>query len=161
MAEEYLTALGLSQGATIQQIKKQFRKLALKFHPDRNIKTASTERFIEISQAYEKLCILMNEEKEQKYIDEVRKQYLNRQKKKQRHLWQQAQREQQRKREIKTHALKREEERQKLRDETRKDIICYRPWKKSTKQNVISETAKSKRVKDKQRAKIVFKKYIH
>lgn len=47
-----LSMLGLSQGATMEDIKKRFRELALKYHPDRG---GDNERFIEILDAYKKL----------------------------------------------------------------------------------------------------------
>lgn len=47
-----LSMLGLSQGATMGDIKKRFRELALKYHPDRG---GDSERFIEILDAYKKL----------------------------------------------------------------------------------------------------------
>lgn len=47
-----LSMLGLSQGATIEEIKKRFRELALKYHPD---KGGDSEMFIKIFDAYKKL----------------------------------------------------------------------------------------------------------
>jgi len=35
-AEDYYQTLGLKRGATEDQIKKQFKKMAIKFHPDKN-----------------------------------------------------------------------------------------------------------------------------
>lgn len=37
-------------------IKKQYRKLALKYHPDKNSSSESTTRFLEISESYDFLC---------------------------------------------------------------------------------------------------------
>lgn len=48
--------LGIDKSASDAEVKKAYRKLALKFHPDRNPDDASAEaRFKEISQAYEVL----------------------------------------------------------------------------------------------------------
>ncbi len=53
-----LAVLGLNSGATNDEIKKTFKKLALKYHPDRFVGSSETERkkasekFKEISQAY-------------------------------------------------------------------------------------------------------------
>lgn len=47
-----LSMLGLSQGATLEDIKKRFRELALKYHPDRG---GDSEKFIEILEAYKRL----------------------------------------------------------------------------------------------------------
>ena len=47
--------LGLDITATIDQVKKKFRELALKWHPDRNMKnkTQAEKMFVKINQAYE------------------------------------------------------------------------------------------------------------
>lgn len=54
---QYFAALGLSPGATIQEIKERYRKLALLYHPDKAGSGNSTPIFIAISQAYNKLVI--------------------------------------------------------------------------------------------------------
>ena len=48
--------LGLSISATLAQVKKRYRELALKHHPDKNelaIKTEAEKKFVRINQAYE------------------------------------------------------------------------------------------------------------
>ena len=45
--------LGVSKNTSIDQIKSQFRKLALEFHPDKNKSKKSEAKFKEISEAYE------------------------------------------------------------------------------------------------------------
>lgn len=63
--KDYYATLGVSKTATPEEIKKNFRKLALKYHPDRNPgDSAAEERFKEISEAYE---ILSDPAKRQKY----------------------------------------------------------------------------------------------
>lgn len=47
--------LGVKKEASAEEIKKQFRKLALDFHPDRNKDPGAEEKFKEISAAYEVL----------------------------------------------------------------------------------------------------------
>ena len=63
--KDYYGVLGVSKAATAEEIKKTFRKLALKYHPDRNPGDKNAEaRFKEISEAYE---VLSDPEKRQKY----------------------------------------------------------------------------------------------
>ncbi|MCD6262092.1 MAG: J domain-containing protein [Deltaproteobacteria bacterium] len=55
--KDYYKILGVSKSATPEEIKKAYRKLALKYHPDRNKGDASAEeKFKEISEAYAVLC---------------------------------------------------------------------------------------------------------
>lgn len=54
--KDYYYILGLKQTATIEEVKKAYRKLSLKFHPDKNDGDEFfTERFKEIQEAYETL----------------------------------------------------------------------------------------------------------
>ena len=53
--KNYYEILGISSNATIEEIKKQFRKLAHQYHPDKNKSTDAASRFIEITEAYEVL----------------------------------------------------------------------------------------------------------
>ncbi len=53
LEKDYYKALGVSKGASADEIKKSYRKLARKYHPDANKgDAASEERFKEISEAY-------------------------------------------------------------------------------------------------------------
>ncbi len=53
---DYYEVLGLSKGASSDEIKKAYRKLAVKHHPDKNPDDkASEEKFKEIGEAYEAL----------------------------------------------------------------------------------------------------------
>ena len=52
---DYYEVLGVSRNATDEEIKKAFRKLAFKYHPDRNRDDGAEERFKEINEAYEVL----------------------------------------------------------------------------------------------------------
>jgi molecular chaperone DnaJ len=62
---DYYEVLGLSRGATQEEIKKAYRKSALKYHPDRNPGDKQAEKqFKEISEAYE---VLSDEKKRQIY----------------------------------------------------------------------------------------------
>lgn len=49
---DYYEVLGVQKGAPAQEVKSQYRKLALKFHPDRNKSAEAAEHFKEISEAY-------------------------------------------------------------------------------------------------------------
>lgn len=63
--KDYYAVLGVGKTASAEEIKKAFRKLAVKYHPDRNPNNKSAEeRFKEISEAYE---VLSDSEKRQKY----------------------------------------------------------------------------------------------
>ncbi|MFN5310924.1 MAG: DnaJ domain-containing protein, partial [Flavobacteriales bacterium] len=53
---DYYEVLGISKGADESDIKKAYRKLALKYHPDKNPDDASAEeKFKEAAEAYEVL----------------------------------------------------------------------------------------------------------
>lgn len=61
---DYYEILGISKEANQQEIKKAFRKLAMKYHPDRNKEEGAEEKFKEINEAYE---VLSNEDARSKY----------------------------------------------------------------------------------------------
>ena len=53
---DYYDVLGVSRGASAEEIKKAYRKVALKYHPDRNQgDKAAEEKFKEAAEAYEVL----------------------------------------------------------------------------------------------------------
>jgi chaperone protein DnaJ len=62
MSREYYKLLGLNQNAQESDIKKAYRKLSLKWHPDKNPtnKEVASEKFKKISEAY---SVLSNPEK--------------------------------------------------------------------------------------------------
>jgi molecular chaperone DnaJ len=61
---DYYKTLGVDKKASADDIKKAYRKLARKYHPDTNKEPAAEERFKEISEAYD---VLSDPEKRKKY----------------------------------------------------------------------------------------------
>ena len=62
---DYYKTLGVSKTASDEEIKKAYRKLALKYHPDKNKgDKAAEEKFKSISEAY---AVLSDKEKRQQY----------------------------------------------------------------------------------------------
>lgn len=61
---DYYEVLNVSRNASKDEIKKAYRKLALKYHPDRNKSPEAEEKFKEISEAY---AVLSDEEKRMQY----------------------------------------------------------------------------------------------
>ena len=63
--KDYYDVLGVSKNANEAEVKKSYRKLAMKYHPDRNKGDREAEKkFKEVSEAYEvlkdpqkKICI--------------------------------------------------------------------------------------------------------
>ena len=55
MGRDYYAILGVSRDAGADDVKKAYRKMALKFHPDKNKAEDAEERFKEIAEAYEVL----------------------------------------------------------------------------------------------------------
>ena len=67
MAEkrDYYEVLGLQKGASDDEIKKAFRKMAMKYHPDRNPDNKEAEeKFKEVNEAY---AVLSDPDKKSKY----------------------------------------------------------------------------------------------
>lgn len=78
MAEDYYQILGVDKKASMDEIKKAYRKLAVKWHPDKNPNNkAAEEKFKKISEAY---AVLSDSQKRQQYdtfgsADQFRQQY--------------------------------------------------------------------------------------
>ena len=71
--KSYYKILGVSENATLDEIKKAFRALAMRYHPDRNQdnQKQAEEKFKEISESY---YVLSDEKRRQEY-DAYRKGY--------------------------------------------------------------------------------------
>ncbi|QOC21623.1 DnaJ domain-containing protein [Wenzhouxiangella sp. AB-CW3] len=66
--KDYYRTLGVEPGASADEIKRAYRKLARKYHPDRNKETGSEDRFKEIGEAWE---VLKDPDKRRQY-DQLR-----------------------------------------------------------------------------------------
>jgi molecular chaperone DnaJ len=65
MSKDFYKTLGVQKGASADEIKKSYRKLAMQYHPDQNKGNADAEKkFKEISEAYE---VLKDEQKRAAY----------------------------------------------------------------------------------------------
>lgn len=64
MSKSLYETLGISENASADEIKKSYRKLARKYHPDINKEESAIEKFKEINAAYE---VLSDEEKKAQY----------------------------------------------------------------------------------------------
>lgn len=72
--KDYYKVLGVTKSASADEIKKAYRKLAVKYHPDKNPGNKNIEeKFKEINEAYE---VLGNAEKKKKY-DELGENWKN------------------------------------------------------------------------------------
>lgn len=67
MGKDYYKILGVSRSASDDELKKAYRKLAIKFHPDKNKSPDAEEKFKDINLAYE----VLKDPKKRKIYDQV------------------------------------------------------------------------------------------
>ena len=68
MARDYYVILGVSRGADQEKIQKAYRTIVKKFHPDATGTQESSDKFLEIREAYETLT---DEERRKEYDEEL------------------------------------------------------------------------------------------
>ncbi len=79
--KRYYEILGLNEGATKEEVKKAYRMMAMKYHPDVNPGEGAKKKFLEIIEAYEYLTgirkmnrgVGMNPDDLQKFYDLMKK----------------------------------------------------------------------------------------
>ncbi|PIK49819.1 putative dnaJ-like subfamily B member 9 [Apostichopus japonicus] len=70
----YYSLLGVEKTASDKEIKRAFRKLAVKYHPDKNKEPGAEEQFVEIAEAYE---VLSDPEKRRQYDQVGHNNFMN------------------------------------------------------------------------------------
>ena len=67
--KDYYKILGVDENAELKEIKKAYRKMALKFYPDMNAAADAEEKFKEVAEAYE----VLKDKNQRAEYDELRK----------------------------------------------------------------------------------------
>jgi curved DNA-binding protein len=71
MAKSLYETLGVSDKASADEIKKAYRKLARRYHPDVNKEESAIEKFKEINAAYEVLSDKKKKDEYDMYGDQI------------------------------------------------------------------------------------------
>lgn len=69
-ASQCYQVLGLQKSASFKEVKQAYRRLSLKYHPDRNRNTNTERRFEEITEAYQTLRMEQKKENS-RHVDAV------------------------------------------------------------------------------------------
>jgi len=73
MGRDFYKILGVNRTATADELRKAYRKLALKYHPDKNKSPSAEEKFKDINMAYE----VLSDEKKRRIYDQVGEDGMN------------------------------------------------------------------------------------
>ncbi|XP_061762389.1 dnaJ homolog subfamily B member 5 [Nerophis ophidion] len=73
MGKDYYKTLGIPKGSNEEEIKKAYRRMALRFHPDKNTEANAEEKFKEIAEAYE----VLSDPKKRLVYDQLGEEGLN------------------------------------------------------------------------------------
>ncbi len=68
---DHHATLGLAPDATLGDVKRAYRRLAMRWHPDRNTDPAATERFKAIRAAYEQIVAVDTSEADKTDVPET------------------------------------------------------------------------------------------
>lgn len=69
--DKYYTVLGLTPEATLDEVKKAYRRLAKKYHPDRNKAAGARKRFEEIAEAYQMILNPPKRNRNEEHSEEI------------------------------------------------------------------------------------------
>ena len=69
--DKYYHTLGLESNADINLVKKTYKKLAVKYHPDKNKSSDAEAKFKEITNAYQKICNPSSIDDDEDFINNV------------------------------------------------------------------------------------------
>lgn len=70
MGKDYYKILGIAKSAKDDEVKKAYRKMALRYHPDKNKTIGAEEKFKEVAEAYEVLSDKKKRDVYDKYGEE-------------------------------------------------------------------------------------------